>query len=72
MQAPPNIQPQINNTKASPPQNGKVTHHHDQEITSVSFKTTNATPNKPNIPIPDDELEVLDILKSSSLFSKSI
>ena len=61
MHTPPNIQTKTNNTKANPPQNGNVPHHHDHEITFVSLSVTNTTPSKPKIPIPDDELELLDI-----------
>lgn len=43
----------------NPPQNGAVTHHHDQSITLHSFNTMNATPNNPRTPIPLDELLLL-------------
>ena len=61
-----NKAPQISN--ANPPQNGAVTHHHDQLINPVSFSTTNTTPNKPNIPIPLLELDESLIVFSLVVF----
>ena len=37
--------------RTKPPQNGSVTNHHDQAITSVNFKTTKTIPSSPKIPI---------------------
>lgn len=48
-------------TNTKPPQSGIVTYHQDQFITLHSFRITKATPSKPKTPIPDDELEFLDI-----------
>ncbi len=47
----------IPKTKTKPPQKGIVTYHQDQSITLHNFSITNATPNKPSIPIPELELE---------------
>lgn len=48
-------------TSANPPQNGIVTHHHDQFMYPVNFNTTNATPRSPKAPIPEllDEFDSL-------------
>jgi len=45
------------------PQNGAVTHHHDQSITPVSFKPIKRTPSKLINPVPpeDDEDESLTL-----------
>jgi hypothetical protein len=46
---------------------GDVTHHHDHPIKWVNFRTTNATVNKPQNPIPELlELEdslLIDVLQ---------
>ena len=57
---------------ANPPQNGSVTHHHDQSITPVSLSTTNATPNSPTTPIPLllDELPLLISILPCFFYSK--
>lgn len=49
----------IKRNKASPPQKGRVTHHHDQFMNPVSFSTTKATPSNPIADAPEllDELE---------------
>jgi hypothetical protein len=55
--------PAINNiasNNANPPQNGAVTHHHDQSITPHNFSVTKTTPSKSRIPIPPDEPDDLE------------
>jgi len=44
-----------------PPQKGRVTHHQDQLINPVNFKTTNETPKRPIILMPPPELELFAI-----------
>lgn len=39
-------------SSAIPPQNGSVTHHHDQLIIFNNLRTTKTTPNKPTVEIP--------------------
>ena len=41
--------------------NGLKTHNQDHVIYSVNFNPTNNTVNKPENPIPDDEVLLLDI-----------
>lgn len=48
-------------TNAIPPQNGTVTHHHDQSITWHNLRTIKAVPNKPKKPTPLLEDEEFDI-----------
>ena len=40
-------------TKAKPPHNGAVTHHHDQVITLQSFNTRKTIKSKPKPQIPE-------------------
>ena len=40
------------NRRASPPQNGNVTHHQDHVITPHSFKIIKVNPNRDMNPIP--------------------
>lgn len=54
-------------TKTTPPQNGKVTHHHDHVATSVipsNFNATNKTPISPITTLPPDDPELSLILSS--------
>lgn len=49
------------NNIANPPQNGNVTHHHDQSMTLHNFNTTSTKPSMPNgIPI-DAVFDSVDI-----------
>jgi hypothetical protein len=50
----------IASTNPNPPQNGAVTHHHDQSITPHNFSVTKTTPSKPSTPIPPDEPDDLE------------
>lgn len=42
--------------------NGDNTHHHDQLMTFVNFNTMNAIVNRPENPIPDIVVVVVDVL----------
>jgi len=59
-------------TKAAPPQNGRVTHHHDQSIRLQSFRTTNTIPNTLSTPIPPLDEDEFDILIYFKLKNKCI
>ena len=59
-------------TNKNPPQSGAVIHHHDQSITCVSFKTSNAINNNPKKPTPPlalaDDLLELELLMYVPIF----
>lgn len=48
------------NNIVNPPQNGNVTHHHDQLMTLHNFSTTKATPSNPTTPT-DVDFDSVDI-----------
>lgn len=52
----------IENAKPSGIQSGDVTHHHDQSMFPVNFKTKNTIKRIPAKPIPDEDEFFADII----------